>query len=171
MVTQYAMAIGERIGFDEKQLDLIQIAGLLHDIGKIGIGDSILNKPDRLTEEEMGVIKAHPILGMTIIDSIKALKPVARIIYHHHEHYDGKGYPEGIKRDDIPLMSRILTVADIFHALTSDRIYRKAMPLEKALSIMREEMGTTIDPEIGTVFFELVEEEKILPPLLLLNSL
>ncbi|MCE5249099.1 response regulator [bacterium] len=171
MVTQYSIAIAERMGFDEKQLDLIQISGLLHDIGKIGISDAILNKPDRLTDEEMGVIKAHPILGMTIIDSINALKPVAKIIYHHHEHYDGKGYPEGIKRDDIPLMSRILTVADIFHALTSDRIYRKAMPLEKALSIMREEMGTTMDPEIGKIFFELVEEEKILPPLLLLNSL
>ena len=163
MVTQYALKMAERVGLDEKDLELMQIAGLLHDIGKIGISDTILNKPGKLTEEEMNIIKAHPILGHTIIESIDALKPVSKIIYHHHEHYDGKGYPEGLKGEDIPLMSRILTVSDVFHALTSDRIYRKGMPLDKALAIMREETGTTFDPDIMTIFFQLVEEEEILP--------
>lgn len=159
MVTQYAMTVAKRMGFNEEQLELIRVAGLLHDIGKIGISDMILNKPGKLTEEEMGVIKAHPILGRMIIESIEALKPAARIVYHHHEHYDGSGYPEGIKGKDIPFESRILQVADIFHALTSDRIYRKAIPLEKAICIIREEMGTVIDPEIGEIFLEIIESE------------
>ncbi len=164
MVKQYSMTIAENMELDKDQLEVLEFAGLLHDIGKIGISDEILNKPGKLTDEEMGVIKAHLILGRTIIESIDALKHIARIIYHHHEHYDGSGYPEGIKEKDIPLLSRILIVADIFHSLTSDRIYRKAMSLEKALSIMREEMGSTIDPEIAEIFFKLVKEEKILPP-------
>ena len=165
MVTQYALTIAQRLELDEEQLDLIQIAGLLHDIGKIGIEDSILNKPGKLNEQEMGVIKAHPILGRTIVESINALKEVARIIYYHHEHYDGSGYPECLRGEDIPLLSRIITVADVFHALTSSRIYRGAMPLEKTMATMTDEMGTTFDPEIGQVFLELVKEGEILPPL------
>ncbi len=160
MVTQYSLAIAKEMGFDAERLELVRVAGLLHDIGKIGISDAVLNKPGKLTDEEMGVIKAHPILGRMIIESIEALKPAARIVYHHHEHYDGSGYPEGIKGEDIPLESRILQVADIFHALTSDRIYRKAMPLEKAISIIREETGTNIDPEIGKIFLRLIEDKK-----------
>ncbi len=160
MVTQYALAVAKEMGFDEDRMELVRVAGLLHDIGKIGISDAILNKPGKLTDEEMGVIKAHPILGRMIIESIEALRPAARIVYHHHEHFDGSGYPEGIKGEDIPLESRILTVADIFHALTSDRIYRKAMPLDKAISIIREETGTNIDPDIGKIFLRLIEDEK-----------
>jgi len=162
MVTQYALAVAKEMGFEGERLELVRVAGLLHDIGKIGISDAILNKPGKLTDEEMGVIKAHPILGRMIIESIEALKPAARIVYHHHEHYDGSGYPEGIKGEDIPLESRILQVADIFHALTSDRIYRKAMPFEKAISIIREETGTNIDPEIGKVFLRLIEDKNFL---------
>lgn len=159
MVTQYSLAIAGKMGFDAERRELIRVAGLLHDIGKIGISDMILNKPGKLTEDEMGVIKAHPILGRMIVESIEALKPVGRIVYHHHEHYDGSGYPEGIKGEDIPLESRILQVADIFHALTSDRIYRPAMPLDKAVAIIREEMGTVIDPGIGEIFLEIVGSE------------
>lgn len=159
MVTQYSIAIAREMGFNEKDTELIRVAGLLHDIGKIGISDNILNKPGKLTEEEMGVIKAHPILGRMIIESIEALKPAARIVYHHHEHYDGSGYPEGIRGKDIPLESRILQVADIFHALTSDRIYRKAMTLEQAISVIHEEMGSIIDPEIGEIFLGIVARE------------
>jgi putative nucleotidyltransferase with HDIG domain len=159
MVTQYSLAIVREMGFNEKDTELIRVAGLLHDIGKIGISDNILNKPGKLTEEEMGVIKAHPILGRMIIESIEALKPAARIVYHHHEHYDGSGYPEGVKGKDIPLESRILQVADIFHALTSDRIYRKAMSLEQAIAVIREEMGSIIDPEIGEIFLGIIGRE------------
>jgi putative nucleotidyltransferase with HDIG domain len=160
MVTQYALLIANRLGFDEKRLELIRVAGLLHDVGKIGISDTILNKPGRLTEEEMGVIKSHPILGRLILESIDALKPAAKIIYHHHERYDGAGYPEGIKGENIPLESRILQCADIFHALTSDRIYRKAMPLDAALDIIRKEQGTTFDPTIGSLFLDLSNEDE-----------
>ncbi len=137
------------------------MAGILHDIGKIGITDLILNKPEKLTDEEMGVIKAHPILGRFILESIHALKPAARIIYHHHERYDGKGYPDGISGEDIPLESHIIQVADIFNALTSNRIYRKALPFDEAVSIIREGLGTVSDPEVGKILLELIEEGKI----------
>jgi len=96
----------------------------------------------------------------TASDGIEALKPTARIVYHHHEHFDGSGYPEGIRGEDIPVESRILQVADIFHSLTSDRIYRKAIPLDRALSIIRGEMGTIIDPAVGQVFLTLIEQEQ-----------
>jgi len=170
MVTQYSMKIAARLGFDEENLKLMEISGMLHDIGKIGISDDILNKPGKLTDDEMNIIKAHPILGRTIIDSIVALRPTAEIIYHHHEHFDGSGYPDGLKGKDIPLMSRIITVADVFHALTSDRIYRKAMPMEKALSIMKEERGTTFDPELADIFLELVDQGEITSPSLRVES-
>jgi putative nucleotidyltransferase with HDIG domain len=163
MVTQYALAVGGELKFDEEKLELVRVAGLLHDIGKIGIGDAILNKPGKLDDAEMAVIKSHPILGRMIIESIEALKPAAKIIYHHHEHYDGSGYPDGISGEAIPLESRILQVADIFHALTSDRIYRKAMGFEKAISIIRDEIGTVIDPEVGMIFLGLVERGVIQP--------
>ncbi|MCD6308322.1 MAG: response regulator [Candidatus Latescibacteria bacterium] len=162
MVTRYACMIAERMGFDEDRLELIRIAGILHDVGKIGITDAILNKPGRLTDKEMGVIKAHPVLGRFILESIDALKPVARIVYHHHERYDGKGYPDGVAGDDIPLESRILQIADIFDAITSDRVYRKAMPHDKAVAIIRDGLGTVSDPDVGRVFLELAEEGKLL---------
>lgn len=155
MVTRFACKIAERMGFDENQVETVRISGILHDVGKIGITDVILNKPGRLTEEEMGVIKAHPMLGRFIVESIDALKPVARIIYHHHERFDGKGYPDGISGEQIPIESRILQVADIFDAITSDRVYRKGLPLEKAMSIILEGSGTASDPEIVRVFNEL----------------
>lgn len=157
MVTNYALAIAKKMGFGESRMELMRIAGMLHDVGKIGISDSILNKPGKLTDEEMGVIKAHPILGLIILESIQSLKPVAKIVYHHHERYDGKGYPEGVSGENIPLESRILQVVDIFHALTSDRIYRPAMSLDKAVSIIREGLGTVSDPVIGKLFLELIE--------------
>lgn len=163
MVTEYSLAIARKLDFDEDRLELIRVAGLLHDIGKIGISDNILNKPGRLTDEEMEIIKSHPVLGRTIIESIGSLKQVARIVYHHHEHYDGGGYPDGLVGEDIPLESRILQVADIFHALTSDRIYRKAMPLEKAISILKEGQGTVTDQELTQLFLDLVEKGEISP--------
>ena len=157
MVTEYSLRIAEQLGFDEERLETIRVAGLLHDVGKIGISDTILNKPGRLTEDEMEIIKGHPVLGKVILSSIKALKPVTRIVYHHHERFDGSGYPDGIAGDAIPLESRIIQVADIFDALTSNRIYRKAMPLEKAISIISEGLGTVSDPEVGRVFLAMVE--------------
>ena len=161
MVTKYAVMIAGRMDFNKERLELIRIVGILHDVGKIGITDLILNKPDKLTDEEMGVIKAHPVLGRFILESIHALKPAARIIYHHHERYDGKGYPDGISGENIPLESRIIQIADIFDALTSDRIYRKALPFDEAVSIIREGLGTVSDPEVGKILMELIEEGKI----------
>lgn len=159
MVTRYSLLIADELGFDDERREVLRVAGLLHDVGKIGISDTILNKPGKLTDEEMNIIKSHPILGRVILESIDALKPVAKLVYHHHERYDGKGYPEGISGENIPLESRILQIADIFHALTSDRIYRKAMPLEKALGIIRDESGTTFDPQLSDIFLKLSEGE------------
>ncbi len=161
MVTRYACMIAEKMEFDDERMEIMRMAGILHDVGKIGITDVILNKPGRLTDEEMGVIKAHPVLGRFILESIEALKPVARLVYHHHERYDGKGYPDGIAGESIPLESRILQVADIFDAITSDRIYRKAMPLDKAIEIIRDGIGTASDPEVVKVFLELYEEGRL----------
>jgi len=161
MVTNYSLAIAKKMGFSESRLELIRIAGTLHDVGKIGISDAILNKPGKLTNEEMGVIKAHPILGLIILESIESLKPAAKIVYHHHERFDGKGYPEGISGDVIPIESRILQIADIYHALTSDRIYRPAMPVEKAVGIIKEGLGTVSDPDIGLIFLELIENGEL----------
>jgi len=161
MVTNYSLAIAQKMGFSESRLELIRIAGTLHDVGKIGISDAVLNKPGKLTDEEMGVIKAHPILGLIILESIESLKPAAKIVYHHHERFDGKGYPEGISGDDIPIESRILQIADIYHALTSDRIYRPAMPVEKAVDIIKEGLGTVSDPDVGKIFLELIRNGEL----------
>jgi len=158
MVTSYAVMIAEKMNFSEDRLEKVRMAGILHDVGKIGIADSILNKPGRLTDEEMEVIKAHPVIGRFILESIDALRPIARIIYHHHEHFDGNGYPEGISGEDIPLESRILQVADVFDAITSDRVYRKAMPREKALAIIRDSKGNSSDPEIVQILLDLYDD-------------
>ncbi len=157
MVTTYSVMIAEKMDFDEERLEVIRVAGILHDVGKIGITDTILNKPGKLTDEEMNIIKAHPVLGRVILESIDALKHISEIVYHHHERFDGKGYPDGLEGEQIPLESRIIQVADIFDAITSNRIYRKSMPRQKALDIMRENRGTVSDPEITDILLDLYE--------------
>lgn len=135
-VTEYALAIGDELQLPPERLELLRFGALLHDIGKIGINDAILGKPGKLTEDEYEVIRGHASIGARIVERVELLREVVPIIYHHQEHYDGQGYPEGLAGEKIPLEARIIAVADGFEAMTSDRAYRKAMSPDEALAIL-----------------------------------
>ncbi len=158
-VAKYAHLIAEEMGCNEEELDIISFAGSLHDIGKIGIRDDILLKPDRLTAEEYEKIKEHPVIGADIISKLGLWDQEMEIIRHHHERFDGKGYPDGLKRDQIPKLARILCVADSFDAMASDRAYRKKMDKSKVLQIIEENTGTQFDPEVVKAFFAIADQE------------
>ncbi len=147
-VSAIAVEIGQRLGLDQEQLDILALAGNLHDIGKIGIPDRILFKPGRLTDEEFEIIKTHPEKGARILSHIQRLKPVVDAVYTHHEWYNGKGYPRGLKGDEIPISGAIISIADALDTITTDRPYRKRRTLEEAYQILRENAGTQFHPEI-----------------------
>ncbi len=161
-VMKYAVAITEKMGIlDEKISEDIQNAALLHDIGKIGIPGSILNKPEKLTYEEFnGTMKNHSRLGANIIQEIPFLNDIVPLILHHHERYDGKGYPSELTGENIPVGARILTVADSFEAMTSDRPYRKSLSKEHAVSELINNKGTQFDPFIVDVFVDIIKNDK-----------
>jgi len=156
-VTEYAVLIAEELGLPPEEVDIIRNASILHDVGKIGIKEEILKKPGKLTEEETREMQYHPFIGTRILQSVKLLEPVLPLVYHHQEKYDGSGYPEGLKGEEIPLGARIIAVCDAFEAMTSDRPYRKALPVEKALEELRNESGRQFDPQVVEVFFRLVD--------------
>lgn len=141
-------------GANKQDIELVSIGGKLHDIGKIGTRDDVLLKPGRLTEEEFAHIKEHPTTGRKILAEIPSLEKIIPIAYSHHERWDGKGYPLGLKSTDIPVWARMTSVADTFDALTSDRPYRLGMPLDKAFEIIRSGRETQLCPESVDVFFE-----------------
>lgn len=151
-VTRYAIEIAVEMGLSEDELELLQYSAILHDIGKIGIEDNILKKPAKLTKEEYEVIKTHPSIASKILENIGEFKEISNIIAHHHEHYNGKGYPDGLKEVNIPLLSRIISVVDAFEAMTSDRPYRKAMNMESALKELEVNKSTQFDPAIVDTF-------------------
>ncbi len=153
-VSLYARSIGNTAGCSQEDVDKLNICGLLHDIGKIGTPDSILLKPGKLSEEEFNVIKKHPVIGSDIIGHLGMWLEECNIIYHHHERFDGRGYPDGIKGENIPMLSRILSIADVYDALTSDRSYRKKMEEHIALNIIRDNSGSQFDPKVVDAFFE-----------------
>ncbi|MCX7944744.1 MAG: GAF domain-containing protein [Deltaproteobacteria bacterium] len=155
-VTKYALLIAEELGLNEDQKKLISYAGLLHDIGKIGIADNILNKKATLSPDDRKVIENHPLFGDQILGPIKFLKEAQRIVLHHHERYDGSGYPSKLKGEEIPLLARIITVADSFDAMTSDRPYRKAFSLDEALNELKTKAGSQFDPKIVEVFEKII---------------
>jgi len=159
-VTQYALVIARKLGLDEWALRNIKYAGALHDIGKLGIARNILNKPGELSEEEFLHVKSHPQMGDSIIEPVSFLKEPRDIILHHHERYDGKGYPDGLKGEEIPLGARILAVADSFEAMMSDRPYRSALDLHEAIAEIKDNSGTQFDPAIVQVFVETLSEEE-----------
>lgn len=138
----------------KEEIETATIGGRLHDIGKIGVPDGILLKPGQLTAREFGEIKKHPVTGKNIIEPITSLSDIIPIVYFHHERWDGKGYPLGLKGEEIPLWARFTAVADTYHALVSDRPYREGMPDEKALKIIRQESGAQLCPESVSVFFK-----------------
>lgn len=156
-VTEYALIIAEAMRLDEREKQKLKYAATLHDIGKIGIAGRVLNKPGALTEEEYSHVKTHPLLGDSIIEPVEFLQEPRPIILHHHERYDGKGYPDGLKGEDIPLCARILSVADAFEAMRSDRPYRRALPLAEAVEELKRNGGTQFDPRVVRVFLTVLE--------------
>lgn len=153
--------IGERLGLSHDEMDKLRLFAILHDIGKIGISDQILNKPGSLTDEEMAVMKTHPEIGYRIAMASPDFAPVADYILTHQEKWDGTGYPNHLAGENIPLLSRILAVADAYDAMTKDRVYRKALPKEVALEEIRQNAGTQFDPKIAALFIELVKERNL----------
>ncbi|HAG49856.1 MAG TPA: hypothetical protein DHU69_01375 [Deltaproteobacteria bacterium] len=147
-----ALAIAERLELPEKTKERLKYAAILHDIGKIGIPDNILNKPGKLTDEEYTFIKQHSIRGAEIVKQVDALKLVATIILHHHERWDGSGYPDGLKGEKIPIEARIVSVLDAFDAMTSDRPYRRALTVEVAIAELKRCSGTQFDPKVIDAF-------------------
>jgi putative nucleotidyltransferase with HDIG domain len=157
-VAKYARMIAMEMGCGEEELDVINVAGMLHDIGKIGIRDDILLKPGRLTDEEFEKIKAHPAIGADIISNLGLWDREVDIIRHHHERFDGKGYPDGLAGEAIPKLARIMSVADCFDAMASDRPYRKEMEMSRVLKTIRENSGTQFDPQVVDAFFNIVDQ-------------
>jgi HD-GYP domain-containing protein (c-di-GMP phosphodiesterase class II) len=151
-VGYYAKRLGWEIGFDAEQLQTLEWAALLHDVGKIGIRDDVLNKNGKLTEAEFNHVKTHPVRSSEVVSQIPQLVTALAGVTHHHEHYDGSGYPNGLAGEAIPLQARVIQVADVFDALTTSRSYRDAFHWSKALEIMNCEAGTTLDPELVKIF-------------------
>lgn len=152
-----AMDIAKKLGWSEDEARNIYIVALLHDIGKIGIPDAILNKPSRLTDEEYHVIQQHPVIGESILKGLYMLKKVNEGALYHHERYDGGGYPSGLKGEEIPLYARIIGIADSYDAMSSDRVYRSRLPLEKIISEFERCRGTQFDPELDDIFVDMLK--------------
>lgn len=160
-VSNYAVALAKAAGFDEEKIETVRNAGLLHDIGKIGIPERILTKKDELTAEEYEAMKRHVDISITIIKHIPSLINVIPAIMSHHERYDGKGYPRGIKGENIPIEGRCLCIVDAFDAMTTDRPYRKALSTRQALDELKKNSGTQFDPKLTNIFIKLCEEGKM----------
>jgi HD-GYP domain-containing protein (c-di-GMP phosphodiesterase class II) len=160
-VSRIAGAIAREIGLAESEIEHIELAGMLHDIGKIGVEDRILLKPMRLDVDEVEAMQRHPIYGASILEPSRQLRPLVPIVLHHHEHYDGSGYPEGLIGDEIPMGSRILLVADAYEAMTSDRIYRKAIGHERAIQQLNRYKGIQFDPRVVRAFERVLEKHGV----------
>jgi putative nucleotidyltransferase with HDIG domain len=151
-VMEYSVDIGKRMKLDEDDIEQLKKSALLHDIGKIGVPDAVLHKKGKLSDLEYSFIKSHSEIGANILKTIKSFKHLVPAVYHHHERFDGKGYPHGIKGEQIPLYARIIAVADSFDAITSSRPYRRAFPLKDALSELEQNKGIQFDPYIADIF-------------------
>jgi putative nucleotidyltransferase with HDIG domain len=160
-VAVYASRIARKMKLDTPLIERVYFAGLLHDVGKIGIPDAIITKPDRLSDEEYEEIKKHPEIGAKILEPVEFLRQIVPCVRHHHEWFDGsdRGYPERLISHSIPLPSRIILVADTAEAMTSDRPYRKGLPLNRVTSELRKFSGSQFDPVVVDAFLELLEKE------------
>jgi putative nucleotidyltransferase with HDIG domain len=156
-VARYAVFLAERLGLDEEIQHTIRTAGLLHDIGKIGIPDTLLRKPSKLTAEQFDIFKQHVALGDAIVRDVPNLDLVRAGIRHHHERWDGNGYLEGLDGEEIPFIGRILAVADAFSAMTTTRPYRKALPVEEALKRLGDAAGSQLQEALVTAFIAGIE--------------
>ncbi len=160
-VTRFSVLIAENLGFSPEQLEELRYASLLHDIGKIRIRDAILHKPGKLTDDEFEEMKRHPEYGVEIMQPVRAFQTILPYMLHHHERYDGRGYPAGLSGAGIPLQARIMCVADCFDAMTSDRPYRSGMPVEAAVGELQKWRGSQFDPDATDVFLALIQEGKV----------
>ncbi len=159
-VSYYSEMLAKKINLPEEEISIIKDGGLFHDIGKIGIPDTILQKRTRLSDEEYDDIKNHPSIGSHILSPAKIFNQVIPIVKHHHERFDGRGYPGGLKGEEIPLHARIVSLADAFDAMTSDRSYRPRFTLIKALDEIEKYKGIQFDPELADVFIEIIKANK-----------
>ena len=158
-VTTYSLAIAKGLNMSKEDRNMLQYAALLHDIGKINIKDSILNKPDKLSEEEFSEMQRHPEYGAKIMEPVKRFSSLLPYMYYHHEKFAGEGYPFHLRGEEIPLIARIIAVADSFDAITSDRPYRKGKPISYAIEELKKCSGTQFDPEVVEVFLKWIEEK------------
>jgi putative two-component system response regulator len=158
-VCDLTVKLGEKLGLGEETLQSLSLAAKLHDIGKVGLPENILNKPDRLTEEEFVLVRKHPVIGERILTPIIRNPHVRAAIRGHHERFDGQGYPDGLRGDGIPILARLIALVDSFDAMTSNRAYRQALPTEEASARLRAGAGTQFDPELVPVFVGMIQAQ------------
>jgi putative nucleotidyltransferase with HDIG domain len=156
-VTQLALRVGKKMDLTEKEMDTLHRGALLHDIGKIGVPAAVLDKTGKLTDEEFVLIKTHPVIGARILEPIESYGDILSIVVEHHERYDGSGYPNGLKGEDISLGARIVAVADVFEAVTADRPYRPGWELDRAVDLIKKEAGKHFDPQVASAFLEVIQ--------------
>lgn len=155
-VSAYSVLIGKYLGLPESQLNLLRVGGLFHDIGKSEIPNNILFKNDKLTDDEYSKMKAHSSIGADILSNSIIFKNLIPIVEHHHERYDGNGYPSKLSGENIPYLARITSVSDTFDAMTSNRVYRDALPLDTVIAEIERCKGTQLDPHIADVFLDIL---------------
>lgn len=156
-----AKTLGEEIGLAPQEMRCLELATHIHDVGKIGVPDSILNKPGPLNAEEWVIMRSHPVIGAEIVGQVDELAYVANIVRHHHERIDGLGHPDGLRGDSIPLLSRIISIVDAYECMTSDRVYRSRLPVAEAIRRLEEASGTQFDASLVAVFLRLHQEGKV----------
>lgn len=158
-VSEISVLIGKKLGLSDKDLRRLRIGGLFHDIGKIGVPDTILQKAGKLSEDEYSEIKNHPTIGAHILSTASIFQDILPIVKHHHERYDGKGYPEKLQGEQIPYLARITAIADTFDAMTSRRTYRDALDLNYVIEEFKRCKGTQFDPQLNDVFIDILEND------------
>lgn len=158
-VAEYSAEIARRAGFSEKARNDIYMMGLLHDVGKIGIPDAIINKPAKLTDEEYSIIQNHPVMGAKILKNITEFPKLSTGARWHHERYDGKGYPDGISGEDIPMEARIIAIADAYDAMSSRRSYRDVLPQAHIRGEVQKGKGTQFDPVFAEIMLSMIDED------------
>ena len=158
-VSEYSVLIGEKLGLSEEDIRRLRIGGLFHDVGKIGVPDRILQKDAKLTDEEYSEIKNHPAIGAQILSTASIFQDIIPIVKHHHERFDGRGYPGQLKGDEIPFLARIAAVADAFDAMTSKRVYRNSLAMDIVIEEIEKNKGTQFDPKVADAFLEILRNE------------
>ncbi|MBI5124227.1 MAG: HD-GYP domain-containing protein [Candidatus Omnitrophica bacterium] len=157
-VSTYVRMVAEKLDIDEETKKILMDGALLHDLGKVGIEDTILKKKEMLTPEEYEIMKQHSVIGENILKPLRSMSKLSSMVRHHHELYDGTGYPDGLKGEEIPLAARILTIVDIYDAITTDRSYKKAMSGGEAIKTIRAYAGNKLDPKLAQIFIGLMTE-------------